>query len=82
MKVGTSTAVDDSNSLAAHLINDHKLFTKEDFNKVYRFYILRNVNQTKLLTIEEQRFVNYFDTLRPKGLNCSNPIGLGKNYSK
>ena len=74
--------IDNDCTLAAHLIFDHGLRSKDDFNRVYKFYILRYVNNTEFLTTEEQRLINYFDTLKPKGLNVNNPVGLGINYLK
>ena len=52
----------DENTLAAHLISDHNLATKDSFNSNYRFTILRAVADPKFLTIEEQKLVNFFST--------------------
>lgn len=70
----------DENTLAAHLISDHNLATKDSFNNSYRFTILRVVADPKFLTLEEQKLVNFFSTLRPNGLNFANPVNIGINY--
>ena len=64
----------DENTLAAHAI-EHEIRTKADFNSLYKFSILRYVEKEHL-TKSEQFLINKFNTVRPYGLNVSNPISL------
>ena len=66
--------IDDTNTLAVHAI-EHNKRTKASFNSLYKFFIIKHVEKEQL-TISEQFFVNHFKTIRPYGLNVSNPIGL------
>ena len=59
------------------IINDKLYFI---FNSSYGFTILRAVADPKFLTIEEQKLVNFFSTLRPNRLNFENPVSVGINY--
>ena len=80
-KLGTGIVeLDDENCLAAHVLFEHGLTSKNDFNSTYRFSILRYVANPAFITTEEQNLINFFNTLRPKGLNTDNPISLGINY--
>ena len=64
----------DDNTLAAHAL-EHGIRTKADFNNLYKFSVLRYVEKEEL-TKSEQFFINKFNTIRPYGLNVSNPISL------
>lgn len=80
-KLGTSTLdVNDDNSLAAHLKHEHNLTTPDDFNRSYKFTILKYVSNPGNLLFEEQNFINKLGTLRPNGLNFSNPVNVGVNH--
>ena len=79
-KVDTSIEIDDENTMAAHLGFDHGLRSKADFNRIYNVYVLRLCHNPQMLTTEEQRLVNFFNVVRPRGLNVNNPVGLGINF--
>ena len=80
-KLGTSNVeINDENSLAAHLIHEHNLTTPSDFNSSYKFTILKTVSDPKKLLFEEQKLINRLGTLKPNGLNFSDPVNTGVNY--
>ena len=70
----TNLEITDDNTLAAHAA-EHGIQTKAGFNSLYRFYVIRHVEKEQL-TMSEQFFINKFNTIKPYGLNVSNPIGL------
>ena len=70
----TPEDLSDENTLAAHAI-EHEIRTKADFNSLYKFSILRYAEKENL-TSSEQFLINKFNTVRPYGLNVSNPISL------
>ena len=74
-KIDASTELSDENTLAAHAYWEHNVTTKEGFDDLYSIYIIKNKDPAQL-TYSEQFLINYFYTVRPYGLNVSNPIGL------
>ena len=74
-KIDASTELSDENTLAAHAYWEHNVTTKEGFDDLYSIYIIKNKDPAQL-TYSEQFLINYFFTVRPYGLNVSNPIGL------
>ena len=80
-KLGTSNLeINDENSLAAHLKQEHNLTTPDDFNRSYKFTILKCVSDPGKLLFEEQKLINKLGTLRPYGLNFANPVNVGVNH--
>ena len=65
--------VNDKNCLWAHLFNVHGLQDRVDFEKNFKFCILKKCDPRDLL-FNEQFFVNKFRTIFPHGLNSVNPI--------
>jgi len=74
--IGTSTELSDANTLATHASIDHEVTTGEGFDDLYSVYIIKVLKDPARLTFLEQSLINYFFTVRPYGLNVSNPIGL------
>ena len=74
--IGLEDETDDTNTLAHHILKHHGAKTPEDFNKMYRFSVVRVSDPLNLLKLE-QGFINDFNTLKPCGLNHDNPINLG-----
>ena len=75
--LGASTdqfELDDENTLAAHAI-EHGIRTKAGFNSLYNFFVVKYVEKERL-TISEQELISKYNTVRPYGLNVSNPLGL------
>ena len=70
----------DENTLAAHAYWEHNVTTKEGFDDLYSIYIIKNKDPAQL-TYSEQFLINYFYTVRPYGLNVSNPIGPQENLA-
>ena len=75
--MGASTEeleLSDENTLAAHAI-EHGARTKGEFNDLYRFFVVKHVEKERL-TISEQELISRYNTVRPYGLNVSNPLGI------
>ena len=68
--------IDDENSLAAHAHFVHGVKTAAEFNDLYRFSIVKRLQNPNLLTRVEQSFINKYKTQHPLGLNMNDPIGL------
>ena len=71
---GTYDPLNDEFSLGDHL-REHNFNHKDDFNKYYRVYIL-DICSPKSLEAREHIFIHKLNTLRPKGLNATNPFGI------
>ena len=65
----------DTFSLATHLIDDHKLVCKSDFDLSYNVFILRNSSPSNL-EVNEQFFAKKLGTLKPYGINTCDPFGI------
>ena len=68
--------IDDENSLAAHAYFVHDLNTVNEFNDLYRFSVVKRLQNPDLLTRVEQSFINRYKTQHPLGLNMNDPIGI------
>ena len=66
---------DDEYTLGLHLIEDHGLCNKTDFENVYSVFILDTCSPNNL-EIMEHRFIHSVRTLKPHGLNAVDPFGI------
>ena len=66
---------DDMYSLGLHLVNDHKLTDKNDFNNTYRVLILESVSP-KNIEVKEHKWIHRVKALRPLGINNANTFSL------
>ena len=64
----------DEGALAEHLKVVHGLATVEDFNRSYKFTILKS-NVSNLDSVE-QSWINIMGTMHPFGLNLDKPCGV------
>ena len=65
--------VDDEQIVGAHLVNDHQLKYRSDFNKSYRIFILALCDPSYLRRTE-QLWIDKLKTLRPFGLNQKDSV--------
>ena len=65
---------DDEFSLGIHLLEDHNLCNKSDFNN-YELFIL-DICSPKSLELNEHRFIQSLKTIKPKGINSVDPFGI------
>ena len=65
--------VTDKNCLWAHLNLAHGLKERSDFDKSFKFCVLKTADP-HALPINEQQFIDKFNTLFPYGLNSINSI--------
>ena len=65
---------DDEQILGAHLVHEHNVKMKTDFNKNYSIFILAH-SRPMSLRITEQFWIDKLRTLRPFGLNQSCSVG-------
>ena len=66
---------DDEYSLGLHLIENHDLNSKTDFENTYVLFILDTCSP-KMLELNEHRFIHSLKTLKPHGLNAVDPLGI------
>ena len=66
--------LDDDFSLGLHLI-EHGLKNRNDFDENFTVSIISRCSP-KNLSYQENKFIHTLDTLRPNGLNVSNPFAL------
>ena len=66
---------DDEYSLGLHLIEDHGLNCKIDFENSYILFILDTCSP-RSLEIMEHRYIHTSKTLKPHGLNAVDPLGI------
>ena len=64
----------DEGAVAEHLKVVHGLATVEDFNRSYKFTILKS-NVSNLDSVE-QSWINIMGTMHPFGLNLDKPCGV------
>ena len=64
----------DEGALAEHLKAVHGLTTVEDFNRSYKFTILKS-NVSNLDSVE-QKWIDIMGTMHPFGLNLDKPCGV------
>ena len=65
---------DDEQIVGAHLVRDHGLKRRKDFNQSYQIYILAFCDPTYLRKTE-QLWIDKLKTLTPFGLNQNNSVG-------
>ena len=66
---------DDIYSLGVHLVNVHGVTEKSDFNDTYRVLILENCSP-KSMEVLEHKWIHKLKSLRPQGINRSNPFSI------
>ena len=66
---------DDDYSLGLHLIEDHGLNEKNDFENSYMLFILDTCSP-KMLEVREHSYIHSLKTLKPHGLNAVDPFGI------
>ena len=67
----------DDYSLGLHLIHEHGVVEKTDFDKLLRVCIVENCSPSALEK-KEHLYIHKFKTLHPVGLNKINPFGLSR----
>ena len=70
---GFVRGVDDEQIVGAHLVNDHQLKYRSDFNKSYKIFILAQ-SDPLYLRRTEQIWIDKLKTLRPFGLNQGDSV--------
>ena len=68
--------IDEKNCLAAHAHFIHGAMNTNDFNKLFKFSIVKTFHDPTLLLTSEQKFINDYRTQFPLGLNSNNPIAI------
>jgi hypothetical protein len=66
---------DDEYSLGLHLIEDHGLNCKNDFENSYILFILDTCSP-RMIELNEHRFIQTLKTLKPHGINAVDPLGI------
>ena len=67
---------DDIYSLGMHIVIDHNLSEKGDFDKFYRVLILSSNSSPSSLEVKEHKFIHRLKSLRPSGINRANPFSI------
>ena len=67
----------DDYSLGLHLVHEHGVVDKTDFDKLLRVCIVENCSPSSLEK-KEHLYIHKFKTLHPVGLNKINPFGLSR----
>ena len=65
----------DTFSLAAHLVDQHKLSDRSDFDASYNVFILKNSSPSNL-EVNEHLLIQKLRTLKPYGINSCDPFGM------
>ena len=65
---------DDIYSLGIHIMIDHKLSEKGDFDKFYRVLILSSNSSPSSQEVKKHKFIHRLNSLRPSGINRANPF--------
>ena len=76
--------VDEANddySLGLHLVHEHGVADRTDFDKHYQVHIVENCSPSSLEK-KEHLYIHKFNTLYPVGLNKINPFGLSRLSAK
>ena len=76
--------VDETNddySLGLHLVHEHGVVDRTDFDKHYQVHIVENCSPSSLEK-KEHLYIHKFNTLYPVGLNKINPFGLSRLSTK
>ena len=66
---------DDTYSLGLHLVNDHGCTDERDFNRIFNVFILETCSPASL-EVTEHKYIHSLKSLRPMGLNTSNPFNI------
>ena len=66
---------DDLYSLGYHLIDKHNFNSKTDFNNSYKVFIL-DICSPKVIEIREHHFIHELKSLKPFGINSTNPFSI------
>ena len=66
---------DDEYTLGLHLIENHNLTSKSDFENSYKLFLLETCSP-KNLEVNEHKFIQNLRTLKPNGLNAVDPFGF------
>ena len=56
-------------------LEEHNCNDEGDFNKFFRVCLLE-ICSPKILAIREYLYIHKYNTLRPNGINTSNPFGI------
>lgn len=73
---GTRVDVDDdANSIGLHLYTEHGLHDKTDFNNNVSACILENASPSSI-DVKEHRYIHLLKSLRPSGMNSTNPFKI------
>lgn len=62
-------------SLGEHLIDDHNLTSRTDFDISYDIFILKNSSPTSL-EVNEHKFIQKLRTLKPLSINSWDPFRM------
>ena len=65
----------DCYSLGAHLIDNHGILNRDDFDVNYEVLILCNSSPNQL-EINEHKFIQNLKTVKPFGINSVDPLGI------
>ena len=66
---------DDNYSLGIHLVKDHNMSNKSDFNDNYIVFLLDTCSPATL-EVQEHKFIQSLRSIRPHGLNSVDPFGI------
>ena len=66
---------DDEYSLGLHLIEDHGLSDRINFENSYELFLVDTCSP-KNLEVSEHRYMHNLKTLKPHGLNAVDPFGI------
>ena len=65
----------DTYSLGAHLVDEHGITNRPDFDLSYTVFILKN-SSPRSLEVNEHLFIQKLRTLKPHGINSCDPFGM------
>ena len=65
----------DTYSLGGHLVDEHGLSNRTDFDLSYTVFILKN-SSPKSLEVNEHLFIQKLRTLKPYGINSCDPFSM------
>ena len=69
----------DTYSLGGHLVDEHGLSNKTDFDLSYSVFILKN-SSPKSLEVNEHLFIQKLRTLKPYGINSCDPFSMPLHF--
>ena len=67
---------DDIYSIDMHIVIDHNLSEKGDFDKFFIVLILSSNSSPSSLEVKEHKFIDRLNSLRPSGINRANPFSI------